>query len=265
MNAPQGSSARKNARLIIWRSQVQILPLLPLMAMLVLLSGCVGDQGRQGDLSVNPMPVPAPKPVATPDDVARVEQAMTDRISASTNASQQAFSGLGAQISKMAENVDAAVVKVQTDVRTSAQANAEANVRLNGKVDVVASAVTDLNVKVGVAVDVSNRIDVQVKAQAQVMADLKSQIAALGAAQVGLKNDLQQTTTTMSAGRDTIQQINGATKEWVQILKNEKDAQVRETQITAGLILAIVTALLEFSRRRAEARAKLQTNRRENP
>jgi hypothetical protein len=78
----------------------------------------------------------------------------------------------------------------------------------------------------------------------------------LGAAQVGYKNQLEQTSTSLSSGRDTYMQVTQDTKEWAQILKNDRDAQLWETRIICGVGLVVLYLLLEFSRRRAEARAR---------
>jgi hypothetical protein len=77
--------------------------------------------------------------------------------------------------------------------------------------------------------------------------------------QVGLKNQLEQTTTTMNAGRDTYMQVNQVTKEWVDILRNENAANTRQLQIIFGTFATVVSivvgGVMEMSRRRAEARA----------
>jgi len=230
---------------------------LTLLIALVLLSGCVADHGSQGDQNVAPPVVQvSPVPSVTPDDLSKVERGLTDRINATSNAAQQSFSGIGAQIAKGAENVDAAIAKVQTDIRVQTTAQAEANVAVRNDVRATADVVTDLKVRLDMAVQVLTQLDVNVKAQAQAIVDIKNDVQALGAAQIGLKNDLQQTTTTMSAGRDTIQNIQGATREWVQIMRDDRDAEVKCWQITAGVVVVLVGAVLEFSRRRAEARAR---------
>lgn len=223
---------------------------------IVLCSGCVLDHGNKGDVNVAPPVVPAaPVSSVTPDDLSRVERGLTDRLNATTNAAQQSFSGLGAQIAKGAENVDAAIAKVQTDIRVQTTAQAEANVGIRNDVLATASAVAELDVKLNMAVQVMTQLDVNVKAQAQAIVDLKNDVQALGAAQVGLRNELQQTTNNLSAGRDTIQLMQGSAKELVEIVKDQTEARVKATYIICGCLVAIVTALLEFSRRRAEARA----------
>lgn len=241
---------------------------LVLIGLLIFLSGCVGDHGRMGDVDFPVTPnVTLPTPTVTPDQLSKSVEEIKTTVQSSTNAAQQSFSGLGAQIAKGAENVEASVAKVQADVRVGAQANAEANVRLNGRVEVMTEIVNDLKVNVGLAVDVANRIDLDVKAQASAIADLKMQINALAAAQVGYKNQLEQTTTSLESGRDTFMQINGATKEWVEILRNEKNAQIKDSWISAVVVLGVLVIAaivigyaLEMSRRRAEARARELVN-----
>jgi predicted nucleic acid-binding Zn-ribbon protein len=228
----------------------------PALLLCAMLSGCVLDHGDQGDIHVSPPVVPvAPVSSVTPDDLSKVERSLTDRINATSNAAQQSFSGLGAQIAKGAENVDAAIAKIQTDIRVQATAQAEANVAVRNDVRATADVVTDLKVRLDMAVQVMTQLDVNVKAQAQAIVDLKNDVQALGAAQVGLRNELQQTTNNLSAGRDTIQLMQGSAKELVEIVKDQTEARVKATYIICGCLVAIVTALLEFSRRRAEARA----------
>jgi len=221
-----------------------------------MLSGCVLDHGDQGDINVSPPVVPPVQvPSITPDDLSRSERSLTDRINATSNAAQQSFSGLGAQIAKGAENVDAAIAKIQTDIRVQTTAQAEANVSIRNDVRATADVVTDLKVRLDMAVQVMTQLDVSVKAQAQAIVNLKNDVQALGAAQIGLRNDLQQTTNNLSAGRDTIQMVQGSAKELVEIVKDQTEARVKSTYIICGCLVAIVTALLEFSRRRAESRA----------
>jgi len=241
---------------------------LVLIGLLIFLSGCLGDHGRMGDVDFPVTPnVTLPTPTVTPDQFAKSVEEIKTTVQSSTNAAQQSFSGLGAQVAKGAENVEASVAKVQADVRVNAQANAEANVRLNGRVEVMTEIVNDLKVNVGLAVEVANRVDLDVKAQAQVLADLKLQVAALGAAQVGYKNQLEQTTTTLSAGRDTVQYIQGATAEWVSIMRDQEAARIKDSWISAGVVLGVLVIAaivigysLEMSRRRAEARARELVN-----
>jgi hypothetical protein len=236
---------------------------LVLIGALVFLAGCVGDHGRMGDVNQAAPPHVTPlSPSVTPDQLAHAADEIKTTVQSSTNAAQQSFSGLGAQVAKGAENVDAAVLKFGADVRAVATANLEANLKVTGRIEAVADIVNDLRVDVGLAVNVANRVDLSVKAQADVLADLKIQVAALGAAQVGYKNQLEQTTTSLESGRDTFMQVNGATKEWVEILKNEKNAQIMDTWISAGVVLGVLVIaaivigyVLEMSRRRAEARS----------
>jgi hypothetical protein len=230
---------------------------LVLIGALVFLAGCVGDHGRMGDVNQAAKPIVTPlSPSVTPDQLAHAADEIKTTVQSSTNAAQQSFSGLGAQVAKGAENVDAAVLKFGADVRAVATANLEANLKVTGRIEAVADIVNDLRVDVGLAVNVANRVDLSVKAQADVLADLKMQVAALGAAQVGYKNQLEQTSTSLSSGRDTYMQVTQDTKEWAQILKNDRDAQLWETRIICGVGLVVLYLLLEFSRRRAEARAR---------
>ena len=240
---------------------------LVLIGLLIFLSGCLGDHGRKGDQNVAPTYAAVAPQSVTPDQFAKSVEEIKTTVQSSTNAAQQSFTGLGAQIAKGAENVEASVAKVQADVRVNAQANAEANVRLNGRVEVMTEIVNDLKVNVGLAVEVANRVDLDVKAQAQVLADFKLQVAALGAAQVGYKNQLEQTTTTLSAGRDTVQYIQGATSEWVSIMRDQEAARIKDSWISAGVVLGVLVIAaivigysLEMSRRRAEARARELVN-----
>ena len=145
---------------------------LVLIGLVVFLSGCLGDHGRMGDVNVEPKPTYAPQPTVTPDQFAKSVEEIKTTVQSSTNAAQQSFSGLGAQIAKGAENVEASVAKVQADVRVNAQANAEANVAIKGEVKTLSDIILDLEVDVNTAINVTNQIHTNVKAQAQVLAHI---------------------------------------------------------------------------------------------
>jgi len=231
-----------------------MLRLVLIVGLSVFLSGCMGDHGRMGDLSTQPNPayIQAP-PAVTPDQLSRSVEEIKTTVQSSTTAAQQSFSGLGAQITKGAENFDASLVKFGADVRATATAHLEANVKMADLMDVVATAVNSFRVEV----------NTQFKAQASAIAALEAQVNALAAAQVGYKNQLEQTTTSLSAGRDTIQYIQGSAKELVLLMRDQSDARISEARISAGVVLGVLVIaaivigyVLEQSRRRAEARAR---------
>lgn len=226
---------------------------------LIALSGCVGDHGafapQEQIKPLQPVVTIANPADVSKEDLKSVESRILDRFITSSNQSQQSFSGLGAQIAKGAEVVDAAVAKLNLEVK----AIANTQVDVNTNVKAVATAVANTDVKVDTTVRLIDKLSLNVETQASAIADLKLKIEALTGAQVGLKNEMQQTTTSLNAGRDTYMQVNQVTKEWVDILRNENAANTRTIMIIFGglclLVTVVICGALELSRRRAERRA----------
>jgi hypothetical protein len=226
---------------------------------LVLLAGCIGDHGSMGDQNLPPIVIPSIQPVSqngvSKDDLVNTEKLLQERMTVSSNAAQQSFSGLGVQIGKVAENVEASAVKLNTEIKVLATSNIE----LNNKMEAITNITIEATNNMKAIAQVLTEFKVQVNAQAQVIAGLNAKLEALTNVQVGLKNQLEQTTTTMNAGRDTYMQVNQVTKEWVDILRNENAANTRQLQIIFGTFATVVSivvgGVMEMSRRRAEARA----------
>jgi hypothetical protein len=237
---------------------------------LVILSGCLGDHGDMGNQNLPPITILPPVSV-NPDAVSKEDlnsttKSIQDRMIVSSNAAQQSFSGLGAQIGKVAEVFDAAVVKLNTEVKLLATSQ----IAIDNKLTAITNITVEATNNMKAIAQVLTEFKVQANAQAQVIAGLNAKLEALTNVQIGLKNQLEQTTTTMNAGRDTYTQINQVNKEWVDILRNENTANTKNMQIIFGAACSIVTiivgGLMELSRRRAEARAaeyKVQLLRKE--
>ena len=150
---------------------------------------------------------------------------------------------VGAQFDRVAEKIDASLVKVQSAI----------DVSLQNKLDVALKANAELHAQLAASVKLS--------------ADLSARVDALAQAQAGLGNKIDQQTNTISSGRDTTQ----FTKEMQQMVENISKSNDRVIYLIFGsasaTVLSIVGLLVgllreknrlinekEESRKRAESR-----------
>ncbi len=155
----------------------------------------------------------------------------------SNNATQQSLSGLGLQLGKVAEKVDASLVKVEANLQQTVQAHANLN----------AQAVANLRTEL--RAELSNEIQATASAQATANAKLEAQLQALaqaqGAAQMALNARLEQTTNNLNAGRDNIQFTPEMAHVFIAML--EQVAEI--VGIVVGVVIGLVTALSVMSTR----------------
>ena len=223
--------------------------LLPICVLLGL-CGCMDSRPVQD--TPQTMPVIRTEPTLGRDDVAGIVRTET---TASSNAIQQNTQALlGASIGKLAERVDAALAKVETNLsmRVDAQANASATL------------LTSLKAELKAELNLAAKIDTQATAIAAVEARINARLDAMGTAQgaavAGLGNKLSETVQKFDAGRD----VNSTefTPNMADVFERAFKSMVSTVYIMAGALVSILggaTVIInrtkEASRQRAEERA----------
>lgn len=183
------------------------------------LAGCAGDQSARMAKDIK-----QEGPSLVKAEV--VEDVPTPRlVEQSNNATQQSLTGLGVQISKLAESVslfkgDLAHIEAKVDTRLSAAATLDLELKTQMRADLQAS----------------------IAANTKIAADLQVRVDALGAAVVGFQNTIQQTTQSVAAGHDSIIQTNNFSKEMKDTLISLHDKTVQMIWIMAGIATAIVSS-----------------------
>ena len=213
---------------------------------LIVLAGCEAatQHNHQADTFPQTVPVAAP-PVAPPHpEVTRADldgavRSIRTETQASNNAMQNSLTGLGANVGKVAEKVDASLVRIDATANTALKATAEIKTELNNQIEAQASF--NAQAFAQFKADTSARLDAIAQAQAQGVA--------------GWNNKLDSMQQTLTAGRDAInttQYSKEMQETIISTVKQSAESQVENTRILCGVIVV----LAELSRRRAEKRAK---------
>lgn len=220
----------------MWPRSITLLILIPL------LQGCAGDQHnsflkpesskkRHGTVSE---PVPAPRAeIVQPEGQDRPPVSQS---SASENNTQQNQTGLlNAAVAKIAENVDASLVKFDTDVHNHLEVSLRNSAELQAKLNA----------------------DLRAEIRAEVKAELQAQATANAQGIAGLGNEIRSAVQTISSGRDT--NNTQLTPEMAEMVIG---GQRQAIWLVLGIVVTCCAAIcfvLEQSRRRAHARAAERT------
>ncbi|OHB81190.1 MAG: hypothetical protein A2W31_05105 [Planctomycetes bacterium RBG_16_64_10] len=202
----------------------------------------MGDQ-RQRQEASQPVTVNVPAPVVSQSPDMKPVSELRSEVQASSNQTTNALTGLGVQVSKVAEKVDAALVKVDASFQATASLRA------------------DMSASASATAVLTNAMS----AQATAIANLKLALEGIAQGQIGLKNSIETTSQTVASGRDSHVQTIQFTKEMMETLKASYEAQLAQTKsdnrtlfwtvtILMATVAGIVALVLEGSRRRAEAR-----------
>lgn len=233
--------------------------------LLVLLAGCAGDQRntqavRQDDpLGPAFARVLPPAEVLTEKELAGAVKEFRADVQASNNAMQQSMTALvGAEVGKVAERVDASLARINAQIETRLAAHAELNA--SARAELAAQFKADVRAAVG---DLSAHAEAQAHALNGAVANLAAKVEAMGAAQVGLKNEMRQTQETVTAHRDAIVSTVEFNEEHQAVLVGAYETVLWTVGICTGVLVTlmqihavIVIRAKEDSRKRAEDRAR---------
>ena len=222
-----------------------MLRLLGALSLCLALSGCVADQQSRQNVAL-PQAVPQVVPELTRGDLDGAVHQLRTEAQASNNAMQNSLTGVGANVGKVAEKIDASLAHIdaqfqsQANVNTQARADLTATVKNEAKAsaEVTTRAVADLEARVNARLDAI--------AQAQVQG------------QIGLNNRLESMQQTVSAGRDAINTTVQYSRDMAETQQRSYESNERIVWILGGVIVA----LQELSRRRAERRWHVATGQR---
>lgn len=230
--------------------------LLPLM-----LSGCalfnVGTAPRQQAESIvqgggpeRPRPDSSPVPpsstgVTGKADLDAAVSKIEEKITSSNNANQNTITGLGANVNKLAEHLDASLLRMETSIPISIKNDLRNEMSLNA--NATASAVAEFR----------NTITAQNKMIAELqlkVGDLTASLEASAKAQVALSAKMEDTKNELKAGRDAINVRNQLDDNTMKILKESYSTQYWTTVAFCGVVVKIVMILGYRSRSRSETR-----------
>ena len=216
-----------------------------LTILLLFVYGCADNRAVQTAPPTPAIPV-APHPALTGDDVTGI---VRTEVQQSSNAIQQNTQSLvSASVGKIAEKVDAALVRVESNVNAKLEASVNAHVELK-----------DLRAELRASLDVQNRVTAQAEAIASLNAKLDALAAAQGQFVAGFNNTLSQTVQKLEAGRD----VNNTqfTTEMAAVMERAYKSVTSVVYIMAGALVSILTGASviinrskENSRKRADER-----------
>jgi len=214
------------------------------IVLLLTLPGCAFDQkNRQAEAISQTTPEPKLADIVQipPVTSADIEEISTN-LKSSNNANQQNFSGLGAQVAKVAENVD---------LNVSAVRELKANMHFLGvlhtelKAEVAAYAQAEIKAEIKAQSEIYARMHAELRAE--IRATAQAQLQATAQAGIGNKSETTQQTT--AAGGDINNQYTSDMKE---TLFKSYSTILWVVAVTGGL--GALTALLAEASRRREVR-----------
>lgn len=243
--------------------------------MAVFLSGCLDNKQRMnpvGPVITSPTTSIPVDGGLTKDDLASQTASILKQSADSQTAIQQNMqSAVGLSVGKLADDL----VKVQAQVDSLVKLNATMNNNLN-------TSMGDVSGKIEASIASNNDIKLMMKNQMEfngqlvaslkVNANLDAKLEALGAAQAGINNKIDQQTSElkqkMEAGRDVNNTNTQFTKEMLETIKSLNQTSVDTSKqwayVLAGLISAIAGVCgtyLHLQKNKAEKQAQIATDR----
>ncbi len=229
---------------------------------ILFLHGCVGDQKGHQTAVVGSPPVSIPDPETFRQGL---KGDLHTELVSSSNSTQAQMSGLvNTTVSKLAEKLVGVEAQIDSLVKVQTEISNTANVRA----DLTVKAVTDMKAEINARFELSAKLDSTIQATAELkntIGEIKAQLSVMATAntnaQVGLKNDLTNTISTLkndiAAGHDVTQ--NYLPREAVDVI----NAANRTTQYVMSGAFGLMTTLLYFLYRgksiaAADATQKLQ-------
>lgn len=243
---------------------------LPILLVIPLLCGCLGDQKGSQSASpvVNTVPqmpsTPAPLPVASGAGIESVRQDIAQvrtELQSSANTTQNQMSGLvNASVSKISEKM----VGIESNIDALAKLQIEMRAEVHTDLNTTLSAITDIKTDIKNDIALSNKIDAAINATLKLenkIGDITARFDAMATttanAQVGLKNDLTNMISTIkndnTAGRD----VNYLPKEAVQILESNNKTWIMIITGFFSSVSGLALVMARNARKREEGTNKL--------
>jgi hypothetical protein len=238
----------------------------------IILPGCLDNKPKMNPIgpvirsSEIPIDiVPSPGQAATKDDLVNALTATAAGIMKQSSDSQNAIqtnmqSVLGVSVGKITDDL----IKVQAQFKNLAEVNAALNASLNASV----ASGNDIKLMLKAQMD----FNADLVASLKVNADLSAKMEALGGAQAGFNNKIDQQTSEMKqkieAGRDVNSVNTQFTKEMLETIKSLNQTNIDTSKqwsyVLAGLISSIagiVSLYLHKQKTKAEDREKVANDR----
>lgn len=175
-----------------------------ILVCLCCLCGCADQRAVQNAPPAPPVTIAEPLPSLGKDDVAAI---VHEEVQTSSNTIQQnTQSLLGVSLGKLAEKVDAALLRLEANFNTKVDAQTNATATL------VAEIRSDIKAEFNLAAKIDAQAIAMVDMEARINAKVDAKLDAMAAAQVagiaGFNNKLNESVQKFSAGRDV---TNGVT------------------------------------------------------
>lgn len=221
-----------------------LLKIFPIVLLCLALSGCemgAHKESQRNELGNPPRPAPAATlevPEVTHEEFDAAVKTIRAESQASNNAAQQSISGLGLNLQKIAEKVDASLVKLSADFNTSIKAVAELSVKIHAdlKNEISTQIKSEANLNAQAVAQLEARLNATINTKFEALAQAQAQ--ALANMQAGIGNKIESTQRTNTAGRDSV--------------STEFTKEMRDTILgIVGACFGVVLLLQERSRRRA--------------
>lgn len=229
--------------------------LLALSAVVFLLSGCVADHRERQEVSFAATPLALP--ALTRGELDGALAALRADVQSSQNATQNSISGIGLNVGKVAEKLEADLLRIQTDIHANLNTvvTAQTELRASLRAD-ISTAVT---AQASLRADLQANLNAAASLQAQAIANLETKLNALvqttANLQAGIAN--RSETTTNTAGRDINTEF---TREMQGALASDNRALIWVVAILTVFFCIVIVILSDGSRRRAESRYREALN-----
>lgn len=222
---------------------------------LLFLVGCFGDHRERQEPHQENRITPRTyftEGAVSRDDLEKTVREVHSELQTSNNATQNSISGLGVNVTKLAEKVQGFggdLARIETSISTNAQLTASVKADLKNEIGEIRN---DMRLEIG-----------KMQAQLNALAQAQAQAA------VGVNNRMDSMQQTFSAGRDNNTSIINFTKEMQELILRVVTDAYKTLYWTvigmAALTLKIVIIMSELSRRRSEDRYnKVREDRKED-
>ncbi len=219
------------------------------------LTGCLGDQRNKNDVhqeggvglplvKYNHPPV-VDDPERSQAQLDGMVKKIEDHISQSNNANQNSITGVGANVNKLAEHLDASLLRVEANIPVSIKND------LRNEMSAQFSAVATANANLKATIDAQNTMIADLKLH---IGDLTAKLEASARGQVALNAKMEETSKEMHAGRDSIDNSVQFNERMQSVIEKSYSTLYWTVMGLCAVIVKIVVILGYRSRSRSETR-----------
>jgi hypothetical protein len=247
---------------------MKIIATTSMIVCLLLLGGCMDKKDQMQAVG----PVISNSPVTKGDldgKLADVVDLVGKRMDTSQTAVQQNMqSVLGVSVGKLSDDLVKMQVQFKSlaDVNAKLQADVNAQVASGNELRIMLKNQMDFNAQLVASVKLTATIETKMNAMAIAQTDMQAKMEAFGAAQAGIGNKIEQSTSemkqAMTAGHDVNSTNTQFTKEMLQALQSANQTTSTTSSQWAWVLMGVISALssigmayLHYQKKGAETRA----------